>query len=221
MALCLVFPCVDAWAQNGYKGGIMFQLKPDFSFGKDWKLNTKLESRQLLFEGLNKDPFHTTFQYERSDLEMVLSKKTSPTGAVGGGYLIRLDEGKFTHRFIQQYSISQSAWGMRLGHRFRTDETFERDESTRYRLRYRISMEKPLNGQEIDPGELYLNINNEYFQTLQDRAYSLEIRAMAALGFNFSDQSKLETGLEYRIEDLFLNSNTQLLWLNVAWYVSF
>src|SRR5690606_1179933 len=95
IVLCLIFLCVEAWAQNGYKGGLMLQLKPDFSLGSDWKLNTKLESRQLLFEGLNQDPFHTMFQYERSDLEMVLSKKISSIGALGGGYLIRLKEDKF------------------------------------------------------------------------------------------------------------------------------
>lgn len=213
--------CIKVSAQSGYKGGAMFQLKPDFSFENDWKLNTKLESRQVLFEGLNKDPFQGVSRYERSDLEMVLSKKLSPLYSVGAGYLIRLEDGIVTHRFIQQFSIAQSLLGMRVGHRFRTDETFEGSESTKYRLRYRIGMEKPLNGQEVDPGEFYLEFNNEYLQSLQNKDYDLEVRVLAAVGFNFSDMNKLALGVDYRVEKIFSKSNKQLAWLNAAWYISF
>lgn len=220
IAFFFICYCMEAFAQSDYKGGVMFQLKPDFSFEKDWKLNTKLESRQLLFEGLNKDPFNSVFRYDRTDLEMVLSKKASASTSLGGGYLIRLENKSFIHRFIQQLSIAQNALGLRLGHRFRTDQTFEKENSPRYRLRYRLSAEKALNGQSVDPGELYLVANNEYLQTIQDKKYSLEIRVLAALGFNFSDKNKLEAGLDYRIEKLFLESTTQLTWFNIAWYIS-
>lgn len=221
IVLCLLFLCMGAWAQNGYKGGTMFQLKPDFSFGEDWELNTKLESRQVLFEGLNKDPFNNVFHYDRTDLEMVLNNKISPLGAIGAGYLIRLEDGKFIHRLIQQFSIAEDAIGLGIAHRFRTDETIDKNESTKYRLRYRMSMEKALNGSEVDPGELYLEFSNEYLQSIQSKEYNLEIRALAAVGFNFNDNNKLETGLDYRIENLFSGANRQLLWLNIAWSLSF
>src|SRR3546814_11063084 len=78
---------------------------------------------------------------------------------------LRLQDKSYIHRFIQQLSIAQNALGLRIGHRFRTDQTFEKESATRYRLRYRLSAEKALNGQNVDPGELYLVANNEYLQT--------------------------------------------------------
>src|SRR5690606_26582727 len=125
---------------------------------KYWKVNSKLEGRQIFF----KNPYpegESEFEFERADLEIVATRSLN-TGSIGGGYLIRRQDGNFIHRAIQQYSITQKLTALRISHRLRTDQTFEKDEDVQFRLRYRISFEKPLNGQEIDPKEFYLKFNN-------------------------------------------------------------
>src|SRR5690606_24441681 len=101
------------------------------------------------------------------------------------------------------------------------DQTFEKDEDVQFRLRYRISFEKPLNGQEIDPKEFYLKFNNEYFGILKSSKGNLEIRALASLGYNISDKNKIETGIDYRAEDLIDSKTTHKVFLNIGWYHSF
>lgn len=200
--------------------GIIPQINVDFKVGGNWKVNSKLEGRQLFFQ----NPFpenESEWEYERTDLEVVATRSLDAVKAIGGGYLIRFTENKFKHRLIQQYSITQNLLTSRLSHRFRLDQTFERNEPTSYRARYRISFEKPLNGLEIDPKEFYLKLNNEYFGSLQDNIGNLEIRALASIGYNLSDKNQIEAGIDYRAEDLINSAVTQKLFLNIGWYHSF
>lgn len=200
--------------------GLIPHINADFKVGSNWKINSKLESRQLFFQ----NPFpenENEVEYERTELEFVATKSLDGLKAIGGGYLIRLTEGKFKHRLIQQYSITQKLLTSRISHRFRLDQTFEKKESTSYRIRYRISFEKPLNGLEIDPKEFYLKLNNEYLGSLQNAIGNLEIRALASIGYNLSDKNQIETGLDYRAEDLINSTVTHKLFLNIGWYHSF
>jgi len=179
-----------------------------------------LEARQVFFQ----NPFPgdgNEMEYERTELEIVATKSLDAVKAIGGGYLIRLAEGKFKHRLIQQYSMTQKLPASRLSHRFRLDQTFEQNESTSYRIRYRISFEKPLNGLEIDPDEFYLKLNNEYLGSLQNTVGNLEIRALASIGYNLSDKNQIETGIDYRAENLVNATSTHKVFLNIGWYHSF
>lgn len=211
------FTTLNSYAQNQI--GLLPQINVDFKIGNDWKVNSKLEGRQLFFQ----NPFpegENEAEFERMDLELVATKKLNQSGSIGGGYLIRRQDGKFLHRAIQQYSITQKLVALRLSHRFRTDQTFEKDEAAKFRLRYRISIEKPLNGQEIDPKEFYLKLNNEYFGSLKSSKANLEIRGLASLGYSLSDKNKIETGIDYRAEELIKAKTVHKLFLNIAWYYS-
>lgn len=213
---------IIAFAQNEYKLGVISQLNADISFKKQWKLNTKLESRYILSEGLVISPSDFNNHYERSDLELILTKKLNSIHTLGAGYLGRLKQnGDFIHRFIQQYAFIQKSGNTRIAHRFRTDQTFGKEEDFRFRLRYRISTDKALEGQTIDKKEFYLKFSNEYLGSYQNRDINLEIRVLGALGYNFDDSNKIEAGLDYRMEDMLSKTKTHLGWLNIGWYHSF
>ncbi len=219
----LLLLCIGqiSFAQDSYTVGTLPQLNTSFSFEKDWKLNAKLESRQFLFQGLKGQALKYDPEYERADLEMVLTRSISSLTSAGGGYLIRLEDGKLIHRIIQQLAITQRFPAFRLAHRFRTDQTFESNEYTVYRLRYRASFERALNGFEIDPKEFYLKINNEYLGWMENGTPDLDIRGLAVIGYNISDDKKLETGIDYRGEALFSKDTEHLFWLNIALHLSF
>ncbi|ADY52526.1 Protein of unknown function DUF2490 [Pseudopedobacter saltans DSM 12145] len=222
LLLVISFISSASFGQNEYKLGIISLLNTDVSFKNQWKLNTKLESRYILSEGEVKTPINFNNRYERSDLEFILTKKLNSIHTLGAGYLGRLKEnGDLIHRFIQQYAFIQKSGSMRIAHRFRTDETFGKSEDFRFRLRYRISTDKALEGQTIDEKEFYLKFSNEYLGSYQNSDINLEIRALAALGYNFNDSSKVEAGLDYRMEDMLNETKTHLGWLNIGWYYSF
>ncbi|MGO3267375.1 MAG: DUF2490 domain-containing protein [Sphingobacteriaceae bacterium] len=207
-------------AQNRF--GIMPQINTDFKIGRFMKVNTKLENRFILYQNPDGDTGKRS-EYERTDIELVLTGTGGALDNFGAGYLIRRDDtnGAFLHRAIQQYSAAQE-WGeLLLAHRFRTDQTFEKAEAVQYRLRYRVSVEKPLDGQRVDPREYYLKFNNEYLGSLQDSEGNLEIRLLSSLGYNHSEEDQIEVGLDYRAENLIGDNTENLLWLTVGWYHSF
>lgn len=209
---------LKAYAQNEI--GLIPQIISDFKIGSKWKVNSKLEGRQIFF----KNPFPKGFnqkEFNRFDVELMATKSINSLQAWGGGYLIRRADNSFTHRFIQQYAITRRLPASRIAHRFRSDQTFVKDESIQFRLRYRLSWEKPLNGYELDPGEFYLKVNNEYLGILQDSKGDMEIRGLASLGYDISDKNKIETGIDYRVENVVTSKPTHRLFLSIGLYHSF
>lgn len=222
LILVISLTSINTFAQNEYKLGLLTQINTDISFEKKWKLNAKLENRQIFYEGVTGTPMNLKYEYERSDIELVLTKKLNSIHTVGIGYLGRLKEnGDVIHRFIQQYVLVQKAGNLRLAHRFRTDQTFGKNEDFRFRLRYRISTDKALEGQTIDEKEFYLKFSNEYLGSLKKHDVNLEVRGLASLGYNINDSNKIEAGLDYRMEDMLSEVKTHLGWLNISWYYSF
>lgn len=218
LLLIIAFANLTSYAQNQI--GLLPQINAEFKIGDDWEIDSKLEGRQLFFQ----NPFpkeEREAKFERTDLEIVATRSLSSVDAVGAGYLIRRQDGKFLHRFIQQYAIEQKLTASELSHRFRTDQTIEENEAAKFRFRYRIGFEKPLNGQELDQKEFYLKLSNEYLASLKDAKGNLEIRGLASLGYNLSDNNQIEAGIDYRAENLIDSKIVHKAFLNIGWYLSF
>lgn len=208
-----------AYAQSTYRVGAMPSINLNSKLKKDWSLNFKIESRQHLQSGTFNDYADKNSKYVLTDFSLISAKKIGLNSRLAGGYLIRVEDGELFHRFIQQYIIVQSITGFRLAHRFLSDQTFSNSEKPEYRIRYRISSEIPLNGESVDPGELYLKINNEYLNSIQESEYDLEIRLVPLLGYDFTDSFKIETGLDYRVNS-FLNDNTRhSFWMSLNFFI--
>lgn len=218
--LIICFASSLAFSQESYRAGTLTQINLNAPLGKKYKLNTKLEARQIFSEKEIDKSRKNQFRYERTDLYFVVTRKVSADNTVGLGYLVRLEEGKLAHRFIQQFNTVHEYDMFTLAHRFVLDETFRHDQPLELRLRYRVGLEKSLNGQSIDPREFYLKINNEYLAIWSNPNTDLEIRASAALGYNIKDNNKVELGLEYRINEFYKSANGQQFWITIAWYYS-
>jgi hypothetical protein len=221
VSLILSLSVLIASAQSSYNGGVQLEVKPSFSFQNDWKLNSRLASRFLFFEGSDSQSFTTLADVERVELELISTKKVSSTMSLGGGYLVRVQKGAVKHRLIQQLSLSNEYETFSLAHRFRFDETFQVDKATTYRFRYRIGFEKPLNKKGNDDNSMYFILNNEYIPSVQDGQYNLEMRLLPALGFNLNNRNSLEVGLDYRVENLFTSTNKQIYLLYCSWSPKF
>ena len=207
------------YAQSTYRFGAMPSINLNSKFKNDWSLNFKIESRQLLQSGIFNDNADKNYRYVLTDFSLISAKKIGLNSRLAGGYLIRIEDGELFHRFIQQYIIVQSMTGYRLAHRFLSDQTFSNSEKPEYRIRYRISSEIPLNGESVDPGELYLKVNNEYLNSIQESEYDLEIRLVPLLGFDFTDSFKIETGLDYRVSSFLKDHTRHSFWMSLNFFI--
>lgn len=205
----------DVAAQRSFQAGFLPSINFNSSLSNEWSLNTKAEVRQVFFE---KDDLVSNYQL--TDISLVISKKVGLSNSLTGGYLLRIREGELISRLIQQFTNIQNVGAIRLSHRFVFDQTLEKNEEAQFRLRYRLSTQVSLRGQSVDPSELYLKLGNEYLNILQGDNYDLEIRLKAMLGYVFSDDSKVEVGLESRMDSFLQSSLRHRSWLNAAWYIS-
>jgi uncharacterized protein (DUF736 family) len=210
----------SGFCQANYRAGTLSQFNVNVKVAETWKLNTKLETRQIFSRKKLEAPADHRFDYERTDLHFILTKKVSADHTVGAGYLVRLEGNSFTHRFIQQFNNVRNLSVLSVAHRIVADETFSRDNSPEFRIRYRLGLEMPLNGQQIDPGEFYGKVSNEYLGIFSNLDPDLEIRGQMALGYNASNSNKVELGLEYRVNEFNAPVKANQYWLTLAWYLS-
>lgn len=185
-----------------------------------WGLNFKWESRQLWRDGnlIGMQP-GTTPRYILSDFSLLAAKKTTLSQSWAAGYLLRFPMGKPVHRTIQQLALINRRSSLRIAHRFVFDQTFSERDPVSFRLRYRISFEIPLSGNQVDRGEFYLKVNHELLNRFQGNSYEPEFRSVPVLGYPFSDKNKLEAGFDYRLDGFWEGQARHRLWVVLAWYV--
>lgn len=215
-----LLPFSSVWSQGVYNVGVLPQINLNISFPNNWRLNAKAESRQLFSEGQFKQNFKTAYRYDLTDIALIASKKTGVNNSLGAGYMIRFRNNEVFHRFIQQYSIVRKYDLFRLGHRISTEQTIRNNNPVQFRLRYRIGVEKALNGKDVDPEEFYLKLNNEYLFSAESRETDLELRLMPALGYAFNDNNKFELGIDYRVNKIKSGNFRNQFWLYMGWFIS-
>jgi hypothetical protein len=195
--------------------GILPSVNINTKLPKDWFVNFKAESRQILV----KDGFK--YSYQLTDFSFAGGKKVGIRTTIAIGYLFGITNDGTVNRFIQQVSHVKQYQTFKLAHRLQTDQTFIKDISTEYRIRYRLSAEIPLSGQTLDVKEFFIKINNEYLNSLQGGDYDLEIRIAGYIGYVVSQKNKLEFGVDNRV-DSFINDNMRnRFWLGLNFYQSF
>jgi len=206
-------------AQSLYSVGSLPVVNINTAVGKKWDLNMRMESRQIYKTEIFGEASVNDFRYELNDYAAILTYRSSPVTRVGAGYLIRIRNNEVFHRAIQQFTIVDQLGIIRLAHRISTDQTFSSNRPAEYRLRYRISLEIPLNGQTIDNRELYIRFNNEYLGSVEENAFDLEVRVVPLLGINLTSNNKLETGLDYRTRSFIGDTAIHNFWFTVNWFI--
>lgn len=201
-------------AQNSFEFGILPSLNINKKLPKDWSVNFKTESRQSLF----KNDFN--YDYLLTDLSLAAAKKTGINTTIAIGHLIRVTNVGIINRSIQQISTIKRYYSFRVAHRFSADQTYEKNNYTEFRLRYRASVEIPLNGQSLDPKELFLKLNNEYLNVLYGGEYDLEIRGAGFIGYTLTSTNKLELGLDYRLDSFIKDNPRHRFWIGINIYLS-
>lgn len=215
-----VFLCQLVSGQHQYRVGLLPAINVNTEIADSYKLNVKVESRSIFKEGVFSEASSSKFDYSLTDLSTILGKKLGVNNSLAGGYLLRINDDELRHRFIQQFTIVKRYYSFRLGHRFSADESFQDGTKPEVRLRYRLALEIPLNGQSVDEKEFYMKLSNEYLNVFNSADYDLEIRVIPFLGYVFTDSNKLEVGVNYRINDFVNDATRSSFWLSLNWYIS-
>lgn len=221
LLLWLLFCGGQAVAQHSYRIGVLPSINLNKKLPDRWSINLKIESRQRFQQGNFDTPSGLDYTYVLTDFSLLAAHKLGLNAKLSVGYLLRLRNGLFVHRAIQQYAIVQKLTGFRLAHRLAADQTFTPNAATEFRARYRITLELPLNGQEADTKEFYIKINHEYLNSLEGGQYDLELRLVPLLGYSFTDKHKIETGLDYRISSFIEQRPSHSFRWAINWYYSF
>lgn len=212
--LLVVAPVVN-YAQGNNQIGLLPSFNLNLKLPDDWALNFKLESRQSFREGKDFE-----YEYLLTDLSLAAAKKISAHSRVVIGYLVRLEDEGMQNRTVQQWNIVKQYVKVNLAHRIATDQTFSDEEAVEWRIRYRLSAEIPLNGQTLDVHEFFIKANHEYLNSWQTDVYDLEIRGVGFIGYVTSPASKLELGLDYRIDSFLKGQARNRFWIALNVYQS-
>jgi len=208
-------------AQGSYQFGLLPSINLNKKLKQDWTLNFAVQSRQVIRRGEFNGPSENGIDYILTDYSVIAAKKFGLNSKFNMGYLLRIEEGDVFQRLIQRYVVTQRMRGFRLSHRVTTDQTFSNVERTEFRLRYRLTSEIPLNGQSVDPNELYLKVNTEVLNSLQESDYGLEFRLVPVIGYDITDSNKIELGLDYRISSILQGDPSHVFWTVITWYLEF
>jgi hypothetical protein len=216
----LLLPIFTVWSQGIYSAGVLPQINLNVPLIKDWRLNAKVESRQLFSKRQFDKNFKTTYRYDLTDIAFIASIKAGANSSLGMGYMIRFRDNAVTHRFIQQYSIVKKHDQFRFGHRISTDQTIRNNNSVQLRLRYRVGLERALNGTDVDPKEFYFKLNNEYIFSNEGNDRDFELRLIPAFGYAFNEYNKVECGIDYRVSEFMAGASRNQFWLYLGWFIS-
>lgn len=223
--LLITFLCISSFtsvslAQRTYYG-VFGESAINYKLKNNWKLTAKIESQHRLFS--NTELIENLWEHEhvRSDFQGFVGKGLTvrTKGAIGYQYRWSLG-GQNSHRIIEQISWLSNVRNYRIGHRVRTDQTFLNDKVS-WRLRYRISADLPINGQQLDPGEKYLILSEELIGEYFDEELALENRIVAGLGWYFENKHKLEVGIDYRLDPIITSPQRNRIWTKVSFYWNF
>lgn len=207
------------WAQSSFSSGVLPRVRLSSKLTENIKWINGIESRQLFVNNTKESSLD--YDYVLTDFSSLVSIKIGVNGVLNGGYLLRVEDNKTAHRTIQQYNIVHFYNAYRIGHRFATDQTFSKYEAPEFRTRYRITAEKPLSGDQIDPKEFYVKVSNEYLLSFQNQDTGLEVRVLPFLGYEINTKNKIEIGLDYRLGQLFTSRTENDLWLSFNWFYTF
>ncbi len=204
-------------AQNKTSAGVLPKTVISVKLPKNLKLVNIIELREVFFEKTDGSDVEFNYNHKLTDISALISLKRTPYKSFALGYRMRAEGNNLSHQIIQQFSVVQNLNASRVGHRLSADQTFKSDIIS-YRFRYRLSFEKPLNGNKIDPNEFYIKAGTEYLMKLSDNITSSEIRAVSLLGYEIEDSNKIEIGLDYRISNFLNKISDNAIWLNIGWY---
>jgi hypothetical protein len=219
--LFLSFGMLKAQEKSVFYTGVFPEISLTRKISSQNRLNFKIENQKVIFDNRDEKSLNPQFTHYRTDLMLFLDRNIRPGISIAMGVFHRFQENSNSNRVIQQVAILQQMRNLRLNHRMRTDQTFTKNEDLELRFRYRISLEIPLEGAEVDPREFYAVFSEELIFSLQGGDFEIENRTVVALGKLFNSQEKLEWAVDYRTDGFIQEGFRTRLWGKISYFYNF
>jgi len=213
--LLLWFICFSSKAQGHFVALGESSFAVNHKVSKNYTANFATRSRYFLYRNAaiqyhqqQIDIFHfSTFKLDFShDLSFGIYYRNRDLFEAGSDEL----------RFTQQFNYKKQRLGVRYGHRFRAEQRIL-DTKTIFRQRYRFAVDFPLNGEKLDIGEPYFIGALEGLLSLsKPDTPEIDQRTTAQIGWQLTENLKLQTGLEYRLEAFNIKGRNNLFVLSSA-----
>lgn len=230
---CLVLLWVAPWLSA--QSVQLFSFEP--SVGVEGKINNRLagffqisSETQINREELREEEYENGIR--NFDFQVGLSTDITTDLSGTASFTFRLREpfdGSMTTelRPTQQITLGRQFSKYRLRQRLRFDERFiqaDPAESHRFslRVRYRLSLDFPLEGDRLDDREFYINANTEflYTPTDDDAFFYREYRGYTGLGYQLDERHKLELGGTFETARISRELGRENLWLlKMVWAI--
>ncbi len=166
---------------------------------KKYSINLAFRSRYFLYR-------NATVQYQQQQVDLyhfsTFNLDYSHKLSLGVYYRNRdwYNSGSNELRITQQFNYTKQFLGVRYGHRLRAEQRIL-ETRTIFRQRYRFAVDFPLNGEKLDIGEAYFMANTENLLSLSKlNKPEADLRFSAHIGWQITQNLKLQTGLEHRLE---------------------
>lgn len=181
----------------------------------NYNVNFALRSRYFLFR-------NKTIQYHQQQVDFyhfsTFNLDYSHKLSFGLYYRNRdwYNSGSNELRITQQFNYIKQKHGVRYGHRLRAEQRIL-NTKTIFRQRYRFNVDCPLNGEKLDIGEAYLvSATESLFSLSKPDKPEIDIRVSTQIGWQITEDLKLQTGLEHRLEAFNLITQNNLFVLTSA-----
>lgn len=176
------------------------QIAVNYDAGSFYSHNFSIENRNYLIENGN-----TNLQVRHLHLAHFSSLQLRENQSIALGIQYRFqewfDDGTNELRLTQQFNSTKRPMVVRYGHRLRSEQRITQ-KSTVHRLRYRFSLDLPLQGEKLDVGETYMVANLESLLSVtRSQKPSYDKRLTLNLGWLLQSETKFQFGVEYRTED--------------------
>ncbi|MDC6351103.1 DUF2490 domain-containing protein [Zeaxanthinibacter sp. PT1] len=220
LLILLLCGMITSKAQENLRGFWEPEVEVNYDLGKGYSHNFALATRLYTY-----DDNRLTFRTRQLELGHFSGFSIRGNQSLALGVMYRWRESfepdeNNELRVTEQYNITRTYRRYRLGHRFRLEQRIQ-NPYTVHRMRYRLALDAPLQGEILNAGETYLVLNTESLLSLGkslDPEY--EQRLEIILGWHLEKGLNFETGLEYRLDD-YTQRAQHLIFINNSLSISF
>ncbi|WP_282164970.1 DUF2490 domain-containing protein [Cellulophaga baltica] len=201
LIFCALFILSPSIAQSNFTGYLQPQISVNHKVSPLYTTNFSVSNRTYFYkeDALQLQTRQVDFAHF-SDLKIATNKSI----ALGVQYRFRAPfekEKENELRITEQYNYKFKPNNIRYGLRTRIEQRISPSLTT-HRFRGRLAADVPLKGEKLDIGEPYLIFSTESLLSLaRTKKPSYDQRFSFQIGYKLNSNTKLQVGLEYRLED--------------------
>ncbi|MEO0553989.1 MAG: DUF2490 domain-containing protein [Bacteroidota bacterium] len=206
----LALSALNSFAQTGeLEAHWEIALPVSYTISERWKMNTTVTSRTGFYR---QEQAADNLELFVNFLEVTQYATYRATHDISltVGYRYRSinpteSSGEREHRLMQQIGIIHLRSPTRIASRLRIEQRFRTDDFA-HRIRYRLSADRPLQGEKLDVREFYGIISNELVSQFGNEVdTTLENRISVGIGNKWGQSSKIQIEGQIRSDDILDN----------------